>query len=152
MNGEKDILKAQVVDRSSSSTSVNHQLEIIKDEVVGLKSSLVPKMNALSENYKVVSDTLADLELSQRGIEAISSKVDKLQHETYSQNLYVEGRLATIDKNMLTLHTGMGHLYDMIKESFPPTSAQKEFFEDLLNKDAEKILVGSILKLFKFNL
>ena len=73
-----------MVDRSSSSTFVNHQLEIIKDEVAGLKSSLVPKMNAISDNHKAVSDTLADLELSQRGIEAISSKVEKLQHETYS--------------------------------------------------------------------
>ena len=114
-------MKAQVVDRSSSSTSVNHQLEIIKEEVAGLKISLVPKMNAISENHKAVSDTLTDLELSQRGIEAISSKVNILQHESYSQNLYVEGKLASIDNNMVILHTGMGHLYDMVKRSFPPT-------------------------------
>ena len=46
---ENQIYKAQVEERSSSSTSVQNQLNQLKNEVKNFRVSLIPKLNAIQE-------------------------------------------------------------------------------------------------------
>ncbi|KAK1357800.1 hypothetical protein POM88_051056 [Heracleum sosnowskyi] len=80
---EKEILQAQVVERSSSSTSITNQLGIIKDDVEGLKISLLPKLNAIQQsqilvasNISGLSDSNAQIADSVKEIASISAKGD----------------------------------------------------------------------------
>ncbi|KAK1403702.1 hypothetical protein POM88_003307 [Heracleum sosnowskyi] len=76
---EKEFFRAQVVERSFSSTSVNNQLGMLRFDVDNLKLSLFPKMNPIQASNLQVTSVLSDLRTSQREINIISTKVDSLQ-------------------------------------------------------------------------
>ncbi|KAK1397067.1 hypothetical protein POM88_006930 [Heracleum sosnowskyi] len=83
IEAEKEILKAQVVERSSSSTSVTNQLGMIKDDIEGLKTSLLPKINAVQQSQVLVASDISDLTTSNaqisesvKEIASISAKGD----------------------------------------------------------------------------
>ncbi|KAK1390320.1 hypothetical protein POM88_018498 [Heracleum sosnowskyi] len=133
---EKDILKAQVVERSTSSTSVTNQLGSMRDELEGVKVTLVPKMNAIQESQVLMASDMSELLVSNaeireaiKQIPMISTKVDSFQ-DTIDENQYFnDERFTKIEGGMQHLNEGMKHLYNIIKVTHQPNAEQKKFFE-----------------------
>ncbi|KAK1388074.1 hypothetical protein POM88_016252 [Heracleum sosnowskyi] len=133
---EKDIIKAQVVERSSSSTSVTNQLGTIKDEIEGLKTTLIPRMNAIQESQVLVASDIseiitsnAEITESVKQIASISTRVDYIQENVDENQWFNDERFARIEGGMQHLNEGMKHLYNMIKNSHQPNAEQKKFFD-----------------------
>ncbi|KAK1369608.1 hypothetical protein POM88_035700 [Heracleum sosnowskyi] len=133
---EKDILKAQVVERSSSSTSVTNQLGTIKDEIEGLKTTLLPKMNAIQESQVLVASDIseiitsnAEITESVKQISSISTRVDSIQETVDENQWFNDERFARIEGGMQHLNEGMKQLYNIIQNSHQPNAEQKKFFE-----------------------
>ncbi|KAK1363598.1 hypothetical protein POM88_039159 [Heracleum sosnowskyi] len=133
---EKDILKAQVVERSSSSTSVTNQLGTIKDEIEGLKVTLLPKMNDIQESHVLVASDISELTNSNaeitesvKQIASISTQVDYNQQTVDENQWFNDQKFARIEGGMEHLNKGMKHLYNMIKNSHQPNAEQKKLFE-----------------------
>ncbi|KAK1392928.1 hypothetical protein POM88_011984 [Heracleum sosnowskyi] len=133
---EKYILKAQVVERSSSSTSVTNQLGTIKDEIEGLKTTLVPMMNAIQESQVLVASDISEFITSNteiiesvKQIASISTRVDYIQETVDENQWFNDERFARIEGGMQHLNEDMKHLYNMIKNSHQPNAEQKKFFD-----------------------
>ncbi|KAK1369616.1 hypothetical protein POM88_035708 [Heracleum sosnowskyi] len=133
---EKDLLKAQVVEQSSSSTSITNQLGTIKDDLEGLKGNLLPKMNAIQQSQVLVASDISDLTTSNaqisesvKEIATISAKVDFILQIADEHQTFNEEKMSRIEGGMEHLNEGMNHLYNMIKNSHQPNAEQKKFFE-----------------------
>ena len=61
-------LKAQVVEQSSSSTSVQRQLADIKDELDALKLNIIPKINSVQDSQMKTSEDIHSLTDSQLNV------------------------------------------------------------------------------------
>ncbi|KAK1389145.1 hypothetical protein POM88_017323 [Heracleum sosnowskyi] len=127
---EKEILKAQVVERSSSSTSVTNQLGLIKDDIESLKTTLLPKINDVQQSQVLLASDVFDLTTSNVDqFAAITSQVDFIQQTVDENQWFNDQRFSKIEGGMEHLNEGMKHLYDMIKKSHQPTVEQRTFFE-----------------------
>ncbi|KAK1394679.1 hypothetical protein POM88_013735 [Heracleum sosnowskyi] len=133
---EKDILKAQVVERSFSSTSITNQMGTIKDEIEGLKTTLLPKMNAIQESQVLVASDISEIITSNieitesvKQIASISTRVDSIQETVDENQWFNDERFARIEGGMQHLNEGMKHLYNMIQDSHQPNAEQKKFFD-----------------------
>ncbi|KAK1357005.1 hypothetical protein POM88_050261 [Heracleum sosnowskyi] len=144
---EKEILKAHVVEHSSSSTSVTNQLGHIRDEIQGVKDTLIPKINAVQESQVLVASDISELTISNaeiresvRKIDSISTQVNSIQETVDDNQWYNNQRFTNLEGGMVHLNEGMKHLYNMIKRSHQPNAEQRKFFEgddDADDKDGE---------------
>ena len=57
---EAKSFKAQVIERSSSSTSVNNQLALIRTEISDLKTSVIPKLNSIQASPTLSADDISN--------------------------------------------------------------------------------------------
>ena len=85
---EKEHFKAQVVERSSSSTSVNNQLTFIRNDIIDFKNSVIPKLNSIQESQLLTAADISNLpELA-----SISAKVDSLEQQADQNQLLDSAR------------------------------------------------------------
>ncbi|KAK1364988.1 hypothetical protein POM88_040549 [Heracleum sosnowskyi] len=127
---EKEILKAQVVERSSSSTSVTNQLGLIKDDIESLKTTLLPKINAVQQSQVLLASDVSDRTTSTIDqFAAITAQVDFIQQTVDENQWFNDQKFSKIEGGMEHLNEGMKHLYYMIKNSHQPTDEQRKFFE-----------------------
>ncbi|KAK1387455.1 hypothetical protein POM88_015633 [Heracleum sosnowskyi] len=131
---ENNLLKTQMV--AQSSTSVSNQLGTIKDDLEGLKSTLLPKLNSIQQSQVLVASDISDLTTSNaqisesvKEIAAISTKVNFILQTADENQTFNEERMSRIEGGMEHLNEGMKHLYYMIKNSHQPTTEQRTFFE-----------------------
>ncbi|KAK1360803.1 hypothetical protein POM88_045277 [Heracleum sosnowskyi] len=132
---------------SSSSTSVTNQLGHIRDEIEGVKVSLIPKINAVQESQVLVASDISELTISNaeiresvKQIASISTQVNSIQETVDYNQWYNDQRFSNLEGGMVHLNEGMKHLYNMIKSSHQPNAEQRKFFEgddDADDKDGE---------------
>ena len=142
-------LKAQVVEQSSSSTSVQRQLADIKDELDALKLNIIPKINSvqdsqlktsedihsLTDSQLNVQDNVQDMSTDVSRMELIYRKLSYLQDELEGHIVRTEDNYQRIDKEILYLHNGLRLLYNMVKVHHPPNEEQRQFFEVQTSRD-----------------
>ncbi|KAL8121917.1 hypothetical protein AgCh_018593 [Apium graveolens] len=119
---EAQSFKAQVVERSSSSTSVNNQLALIRTEISYLKTSVVPKLNSIQ-----ASPTLSAEDIS--NFCSLHIRMTSLEDLVEMNHSLDSSRFLKIETGMEHLNEGMKHLYFMIKNSHCPNEEQRTFFE-----------------------
>ena len=133
---ENIIFKAQVVERSSSSTSVNTQLVQLKDEIQNIRTSLIPKLNSLQTSQQQATTDIASISQSQfqqadNGLQlaTISGQVDVLHISVLENDNVVALRFERVEERLEHLNTGIMHRHNMIKKEHPPTGEERTFFE-----------------------
>ncbi|KAK1373326.1 hypothetical protein POM88_029519 [Heracleum sosnowskyi] len=131
---ENNLLKAQVV--AQSTTSVSNQLGAVKDDLEGLKNTLLPKLNSIQQSQVLVASDISDLTTSNaqisesvKEIASISTKVDFILQTSDENQRFNEEKMSRLEGGMEHLNEGMKHLYNMIKNSHQPTTHQRTFFE-----------------------
>ena len=87
VQAEKTILQAQVAERSSSSTSVNNQLQILQADIQGLKSVVVPKLNSLQESQNQSSSTVLDC-FNQ--VNSLETRIVNLEEDLVEDQIHVQ--------------------------------------------------------------
>ncbi|KAK1369763.1 hypothetical protein POM88_035855 [Heracleum sosnowskyi] len=131
---ENNLLKAQVV--AQSTTSISNQLGTVKDDLEGLKNTLLPKLNSIQQSQVLVTSDISELTTSNaqisesfKEIAAISTKVNFILQTADENQTFNEERISRIEGGMEHLNEGIKHLYNMIKKSHQPTEEQRTFFE-----------------------
>ena len=133
---ENQIYKAQVEERSSSSTSVQNQLNQLKTEVENIRLTLIPKLNSIQETQMHQADDIASTLDSHAQLANYCLQMDYLQGQIFT----LQDQLAHTDIDMKThfkkvegsidhLTTGMSLLYSMVKKINTTTPAERTFFE-----------------------
>ena len=133
---ENQLYKAQVEERSSSSTSVQNQLNQLKTEVENIRLTLTPKLNSIQETQMHQADDIASTLDSHAKLDNYCLKMDYLQGQIFT----LQDQLAHTDIDMRThfkkvegsidhLTTGMSLLYSMVKKINTTTPAERTFFE-----------------------
>ncbi|KAK1356704.1 hypothetical protein POM88_049960 [Heracleum sosnowskyi] len=138
IEAENNILKAQVVERSSSSTSVTNQLGTIKDDLEGLKGTLLPKLNAIQQSQVLVASDISDLTMSNvhisesvKEIATISANVDFILQTADENQTFNEERMSRIEGGIEHLNEGMKHLG---RSEVNPDATQVKSVEDSSTK------------------
>ena len=125
-----------MVERYSSSTSVNNQLVQLKEEIQNIRISFLPKLNyiftsqlnaapdiaILTESQSLLSDNSLQLAL-------LSGHMDLLQVKLIATDNFFKKHFQKVEGGIEHLNTGMMHLYNMIKKEHPPTAEQRKLFE-----------------------
>ncbi|KAL8155324.1 hypothetical protein AgCh_000633 [Apium graveolens] len=119
---EAQTFKAQVVEWSSSSTSINNQLAFIRNDISDLKTTMIPKLNSIQE-----SPTLSVEDIS--NLYSIYTRMNSLEDLVEMNHSLDSSRFLKIEKGMEHHNEGMKHLYFMIKNSHCPNEEQRTFFE-----------------------
>ena len=133
---ENQIYKAQVEERSSSSTSVQNQLFRLKTEVENIRVSLIPRLNSIQETQMNQADDIANTLDSHSQLANYCLQMDYLQGQIFT----LQDQLAHTDADMKIhfqkvegsiehLTTGMSLLYSMVKKINTTTPAERTFFE-----------------------
>ncbi|KAL8118982.1 hypothetical protein AgCh_016467 [Apium graveolens] len=119
---EAQTFKAQVVERSSSSTSVNNQLAFIRNDISDFKTSVIPKLNSIQESPTLSADDIVNFCSLHTRMNSIEDLVE-MNHSLDSS------RFLKIETGMEQLNERMKHLYFMIKNSHCPNEEQRTFFK-----------------------
>ena len=133
---ENQIYKAQVEERSSSSTSVQNQLNQLKTEMENIRLTLTPKLNSIQATQMHQADDIASTLDSHAKLDNYCLQMDYLQGQIFT----LQDQLAHTDIDMKThfkkvegsidhLTTGMSLLYAMVKKMNTTTPAERTFFE-----------------------
>ena len=133
---ENQIYKAQVEERSSSSTSVQNQLFQLKTEVENIRVSLIPRLNSIQETQMNQADDIASTLDSHAQLANYCLQMDYLQGQIFT----LQDQLAHTDADMKIhfhkvegsidhLTTGISLLYSMVKKINNTTPAERTFFE-----------------------
>ena len=120
--------KAQVVERSSSSTSVNNQLIELKEEIQNIRISFIPKLNSIQTSTLNDASDIASLTDSQSLISdhvlqlaLLSGQVDLLQGKVIASDNFAKQHFQKVEGGIEHLNTWMMHPYNMIKREHLPT-------------------------------
>ena len=92
---EKTLLQAQVAERSSSSTSVNNQVQILQADIQGLKSIVVPKLNSLQESQNQSSSTVLDC-FNQ--VTSLETRIVNFEEDLVEDQVHVQCKLGALDR------------------------------------------------------
>ena len=133
---ENQIYKAQVEERSSSSTSVQNQLNQLKTEVENFRVGLIPKLNSIQETQVNQADDISSTLDSHAQLANYCLQMDYLQGQIFT----LQDQLAHTDADMKIhfhkvegsidhLTTGMSLLYSMVKNINTTTPSERTFFE-----------------------
>ena len=133
---ENQIYKAHMEERSSSSTSVQNQLNQLKNEVENFRIGLIPRLNSIQEIQMNQAEDIANTIDSHAQLANYSLQMDYLQGQIFT----LQTQLAHTDIDMKThfkkvegsiehLTTGMSLLYSMVKKINTTTLAERTFFE-----------------------
>ena len=133
---ENQIYKAQVEERSSSSTSVQNQLNLLKTEMENFRMGLIPKLNSIQDTQMHQANDIASTLDSHAKLDNYCLQMDYLQGQIFT----LQDQLAHTDIDMRThfkkvegsidhLTTGMSLLYAMVKKMNTTTPAERTFFE-----------------------
>ena len=123
-------------ERYSSSTSVQNQLNQLKNEVENFRISLIPILNSIHEVQLNQADDIANTIDSHAQLANYSLQMDYLQGQIFT----LQTQLAHTDADMKIhfkkvegsiehLTTGMSPLYSMVKKINTTTPAERTFFE-----------------------
>ena len=93
---ENKIYKAQVEERSSSSTSVQNQLNQLKTEVENIRVGLIPKLNSIQETQMNQADDIASTLDSHAQLANYCLQMDYLQGQIFT----LQDQLAHADADM----------------------------------------------------
>ena len=124
---ENKIYKAQVEERSSSSTYVKNQLTQLTNEVENIRVSLIPKLNSIqatqmntTNDIASTTDYHAQLENYSLQLDFIQGQLFNLQTQANHSDAYMKTHFRQVESSIDHLTTGMSLLYSMIKISIPP--------------------------------
>ena len=81
---ENIFFKAQVEERSSSSTSVKTQLTQLKDEIENIRISLIPKLNSIETTQMNSANDIASMTYSHSQLANYSLQSDFIQGQVFS--------------------------------------------------------------------
>ena len=126
---ENALFKTHVVERSSSSTSVNIQLIQLKEEIQNIRNNFIPKLNSIQTSQLNATSDITILKYSQSllsdnalQLSLISGQMDLLQSKAIASDNFVKKNFQKVEGGMEHLNTGMMHLYNMIKKEHPPNA------------------------------
>ena len=112
--------------QSTSSTSVNNQLIILREDIKHLKTSILPKFNSIQESQLLVADDVSDIK---KNIADLRLKADQIQIDVLENDEVNSDKFRSIAQSIDHLNEGMEHIYYMIKDQRPPSRADLNFFE-----------------------
>ena len=78
------MFKAQVEERSSSSTSVQNQLNQLKNELENIRVSLIPRLNSIQETQMNQAEDIASTVDSHAPLANYSLQMDYLQGQIFT--------------------------------------------------------------------
>ena len=81
---ENQMFKAQVEERSSSSTSVQNQLNQLKNELENIRVSLIPRLNSIQETQMNQAEDIASTVDSHAQLTNYSLQMDYLQGQIFT--------------------------------------------------------------------
>ena len=133
---DNQIYNAQVEERSSFSTSVQNQLNQLKNEVENFRIGLIPRLNSIQEVQMNQAEDIANTINSHAQLANYSLQMDYLQGQIFT----LQNQLAHTDADMKIhfkkvegsiehLTTEMSLLYSMVKKINTTTPAERTFFE-----------------------
>ena len=133
---ENQIYKAQVEERSSSSTSVQNQLNQLKNEVENFRISLIPRLNSIQEIQMNQAEDIANTVDSHAQLANYSLQMDYLQGQIFTlqtqlshTDIFMKTHFKQVEGSIEHLTTGMSLLYSMVKKINTTTAAERTFFE-----------------------
>ena len=131
---ENKIYKAQVEERSSSSTSVKNQLTQLTNEVVNIRVSLIPRLNSIQATQMNTTDDITSTTDSQLAnyslqLDFIQGQLFNLQTQANHSDAYMKTYFREVESSIDHLTIGMGLLYSMVKKINTTTAAERTFFE-----------------------
>ena len=133
---ENQIYKAQVEERSSSSTSVKNQLRQLTNEVENIRVSLIPRLNSIQgtqmiqvEDIASMTDSHAELANYSLQLDFIQGQLFNLQNHVNHSDAYMRTHFWQVEGSIEHLTTRMSLLYSMIKKINTTTVAERTFFE-----------------------
>ena len=133
---ENQIYKAQVEERSSSSTSVKNQLTQLTNKVENIRVSLIPRLNSIQATQMNTADDIASTTDSHAQLENYSLQLDYIQGQLFSlqtqanhSDAYMKTHFRQVESSIDHLTTGMSLLYSMVKKINTTTAAERTFFE-----------------------
>ena len=81
---ENIVFKAQVEERSSSSTSIKTQMEQLKDEIENMRISLIPKLNSIQTSQMNFANDIASMTDSRSQLANYSLQLGFIQGQVFS--------------------------------------------------------------------
>ena len=133
---KNQIYKAQVEERSSSSTSVQNQLNQLKTEVENIRLTLTPKLNSIQETQIHQADDIASTLDSHAQLANYCLQMDYLQGQIFTlqdqlahTDIDIKIHFKKVEGSIDHLTTGMSLLYSMVKKINTTTPAERTFFE-----------------------
>ena len=133
---ENQIYKAQVEERSSSSTSVQNQLTQLTNEVENIWVSLIPRLNSIQATQMNQADDIASTTDSHAQLANYSLQLDFIQGQLFNlqtqanhSDAYMKTHFRQVEGSIDHLTTGMSLLYSMVKKINTTTAAERTFFE-----------------------
>ena len=133
---ENQMYKAQVEERSSSSTSVQNQLNQLKDELENIRVSLIPKLNSIQATQMNQEKDIASIVDSHAQLTNYSLQMDYLQGQIFTlqtqlnhSDIFMKTHFKLVEGSIDHLTTGMSLLYSMVKKINTTTTVERTFFE-----------------------
>ena len=130
------MFKAQVEERSSSSTSVQIQLNQLKEELENIRVSLIPKLNSIqatqmnqAEDIASTVDSHAQLANYSLQMDYLQGQIFTLQNQLSHSDIFMKTHFKQVEGSIDHLTTGMSLLYSMVKKINTTTAAERTFFE-----------------------
>ena len=133
---ENQMYKAQVEERSSSSTSVQNQLAQLTNELENIRVSLIPKLNSIQATQMNQANDIASTTDSYAQLESYSLQMDYLQGQIFTlqtqinhSDAFMKTHFKQVEGSIEHRMTGMSLLYSMVKKINTTTVAERTFFE-----------------------
>ena len=118
---ENQIYKAQVEERSSSSTSVQNQLKHLTNEVENIRVSLIPNLNSIQATQMNQADDIASTTDSHAQLANYSLQMDYLQGQIFTLQTqvnhsddYIKTHFRQVEGSIEHLTTGMSLCYPVV--------------------------------------
>ena len=123
-------------ERSSSSTSVQNQLNQLTNEVENIRVSLIPRLNSIQTTQMNAAADIASMTDSHSQLANYSLQLDFIQGQLFNlqtqanhSDAYMKTHFRQVESSIDHLTTGMSLLYSMIKKINTTTAAERTFFE-----------------------
>ena len=133
---ENQIYKAQVEERSSSSTSVQNQLTQLTNKVENIRVSLIPRLNSIqatqmnqADDIASTTDSHAQLANYLLQLDFIQGQLFNLQTQVNHSDAYMKTHFRQVEGSIDHLTTGTSLLYSMVKKINTTTAAERTFFK-----------------------
>ena len=133
---DNQMYKAQVEEQSSSSTSVQNQLNQLKDELENIRVILIPKLYSIQATQMNQAEDIASTVDSHTQLANYSLQMDYLQGQIFTlqtqlnhNDIFMNTHFKQVEGSIEHLKTGMSLLYLMVKKINTTTTAERTFFE-----------------------